>query len=263
MDNLDKIIDRFAGLNQHQEYIVNGFPATEGQFPHQVSILRADNDEPDRVHVGAGVIISSEWILTAAHVVKPSESYTIRFGSKNLWMGGEVQNATYAIIHPEYNETTLNNNVALVKIPNPLTLSAGGLRAIRLHRNEDSSEEEDRLVGVRSRIAGWGLNADNKISDNLNFVDLQIIDNFSCASTFGTSRIVDHVVCGIGWSNRNQNTCGGDSGGGLLIRQNDQWVHAGIAAFGAKACARGHPAGFMRTAHFYEWISQNVDLPEN
>jgi len=257
IDVLDRIVSNSYAWPSFDNYIVHGRDAQPAQFPWHVSILRPDNHEENRVHVAGGSILSPEWILTAAHVAEPLHHYTLRFGSLNLWTNGEVQVSNESIIHEGYNRTTLANNIALIRIPTPLQLGPGSaLQAVRL----PCAGDWDTLVGRRARTAGHGLTQDGEISEQLQFVDLQLIDNRSCRGTFG-SRVTEHIICGIGWENRNQNTCGGDSGGALSVRANGHWVQAGLTAFGAlKACDRGFPSAFTRLSSYGDWIEQSTGV---
>lgn len=257
IDSLDRIVSDSAAWPSFDNYIVNGHVAHAGQFPSHVSILRPDNHDERRFHVAGGSILSPEWILTAAHVAKPLNHYIVRSGSLILWSGGAVHHSNVSIVHEEYNEATLANNIALIHLSQPLHLGAAtGLQAVRLPCASDWTT----LVGARARTAGHGLAQNGEISDQLQFVDLQLIDNRSCRGTFGR-HVTDTVVCGIGWENRAQNTCGGDSGGALLVQVNGHWVQAGLTAFGAlKACDRGFPSGFTRVLNFADWIERNTGL---
>lgn len=255
INKLDPTVNLYRALPQ--TFIVNGQNAYENQFPWHVSILRPDNNDETLFHVAGGTILSPEWILTAGHVAKPLKHYNIRFGSLNLWSGGDLQTSNQSIVHEDYNETTLANNIALIRIPRPVNLEKGSnLKAIRLPCPGDWKT----LVGQRARTAGHGLGTDGKISSQLNFVDLQLIDNISCRGTFG-NRVNENIVCGIGWESRFQNTCGGDSGGALLVRVKGHWVQAGVTAFGAlRACDRGFPSAFTRVLNFADWIERETGL---
>lgn len=245
----------------HENYIVNGFPAYEGQFPWHCSILRRDNHDESLFHVAGGSIVSANWILTAGHVAKPLHQYRLRFNSLSLWSGGSIIDASHAVVHPEYNETTLQNNLALIRLPSALDLSEGSpLQAVRLPCWVGVDDVRSSWVGERARTAGHGLTTKEKHSEVLNFVDLSIIDNFSCRNYFG-SRVDENVLCAVGWSNRNQNTCGGDSGGALLTRDVNGWVQTGITSFGAlNACDQGFPSGYTRVQGFSVWISETAGL---
>lgn len=237
---------------------MNGYEAVENQFLYQVAILAPESD--GRFYIHSGSIISEEWVLTVAHAVQPHELIIIRFGSNNLWQGGQVQEATQFFVHPEYNSETLNNNIALIRLNYPLDLTNGPLRAVALPSGDLLN---DRLIGNRTRVAGWGLTRNNEISDQLNFIDLQTIDNLSCRRVFGGNRVIFSVICGLGWQNRNQGTCAGDSGSALVTLFNGRWTQVGITSFGAlNACDRGFPSAFTRVTSFVDWIQEVVeDVP--
>lgn len=229
---------------------MNGYVAVDGQFPYQVSIIAPEGD--GRFYVHGGSIISPNFVLTVAHAVYPHREVTLRFGSNDLWNGGDVQRSSEFIVHPEYDQNTLHNNIALVKLPQQLDLVNGRLRSVAL---PSGPLLQDRLVGNRTRVAGWGIANNQNISETLNFADLQIIDNGSCRRVFGAARVIDSVICGLGWFNRNQAICGGDSGSALVTHYNGQWTQVGIASFGAlNACDRGFPSAFTRVSEFVGWI---------
>ena len=237
--------------------IVNGFPAEENQFPFQVSLLAPYDD--GRYFVCSGAIISEDYVLAAAHCTYPHPRIILRFQSKNLWSGGFTQEIPRDNIvnHPTYNETSLANDVSVIRLPQRLTLEAGRLEAIRL---PGRSVLTNLFVGQRGRVAGWGIDNSGEISATLNFVDLEVITNTRCRRAFG-ARVNDNVICGLGWHTDNQATCGADSGAALAAQINNQWVHIGGAAFGAlNACAR-FPSGFVRTTNYVEWINQVTNIP--
>lgn len=235
---------------------MNGYVAVEGQFPYQVAVLAATDG--DRYYVCSGSIISPEWVLSAAHCTYPHEEFILRFGSTNLWSGGELQCAKEVINHPDYNPVNLNNDISLLKVQTPLDLINGALRAIRLPK---SQHQGIRFVGNRSRVAGWGIDNSGEISEQLNFVDLEIIDNGACRRIYGSDRVVEHVLCGYGYINRNQATCGGDSGSALVVFDEGEWIQVGVASFGALQCQRRFPSGFMRVTEFVDWINGQIGDP--
>lgn len=237
--------------------IVNGYVATEGQFPYQVAVLSLSHES--LYYICGGSIISREWVLSAAHCTYPHRRFLLRFGSNQLWANGELQRTTEVVNHPEYNQDTLNNDVSLLKIQRPLNLENGRLSALRL---PPRSFTDELFVGNRSRIAGWGIDNTGEYATELNFVDMEIIDNPSCRRIYGERLVIPGVLCAYGFNDRRQGLCGGDSGSALVVRHKDEWVQAGIGAFGAlDACKRGFPSGFARVTTYVDWIKETAGFP--
>lgn len=175
---------------------MNGHRATDGQFPWHVSILRPDAKRTELVYVAGGIVIAPKFVLTAAHVVVPVREYHLRFNSLNLWSGGEEQVSREAIVHEDYNEETLHNNIAIIILPRALQLGRNTqIRAVRLPCQSDVLPT---LNGQRARLSGHGVNAQGEISSHLRFVDLQIIDNVSCRGIYN-NRVNQNVLCAVGW----------------------------------------------------------------
>lgn len=181
---------------QEEKFIVNGHRATAGQFPWHVSILRPEAKNRELVHVAGGIVIAPKFVLTAAHVVVPVREYHLRFNSLNLWSGGETQVSREAIIHEKYNEETLQNNIAIIILPQALNLGRNTqIRAVRLPCQNDVSPS---LTGQRARLSGHGVNEKGQISSHLRFIDMQVIDNVSCRGIYN-NRVTPSVLCAVGW----------------------------------------------------------------
>lgn len=184
-----------------------GQEATRNQFPYQallfVSLL--SNQES----ICSGSIISSKFILSAAHCFQSFASVDIIAGVHNfvdddplyeLDVGpSEVKN------HERYNPANFLNDIALVNVARkPINLGQN-LQTISLAPRE--------LVGVNltnriGRIAGWGINVDNGApSSRLMFIDVPIINDSECIAVFG-SGFTNNNLCLSGVNGRS--ACPGD-----------------------------------------------------
>lgn len=236
--------------------IVNGLVAAANQFPYQVSLLLPG---PQGTNLCGGSIITDSWVLSAAHCTRPVNQFNIRFGSLSLNSGGITQTSFRAINHAQFNSQNLNNDISLVNIPTPLTWGSAAIQPIRL---PTAGQVSTTFVNIQARASGFGVTEQGGISTVLRFVDQRVIGNAQCASTYGTSVIVPHVICTLGFSAGNQGTCSGDSGGPLAVWEGDAWTQVGVVAFvSAAGCGLGHPNGFMRTSHFTTWVNQQTGLP--
>jgi secreted trypsin-like serine protease len=85
-----------------------------GQLPFAALITKEG-----KIHGGA-TVIADQFLLTAAHCV-----YMVKLDQLRAFMGhGAMKNINKAIIHKHYNDTTLNNDIALLKLESPIYFGA-------------------------------------------------------------------------------------------------------------------------------------------
>ena len=78
-----------------------------------------------------GTILSSEWILTAAHCVDTVQASQITvYAGSNIKYAGQSRIGSRLIVHPSYNTVTKENDIALLKLDRPLTMSDLGVTVI-------------------------------------------------------------------------------------------------------------------------------------
>lgn len=239
-----------------QHRIANGLTAFETQFPYVVSIRTPHNGVMS--HCG-GSIISSSWVLTAAHCTRNRLQFNLRFGSNNMLSDGVTQSAFWAVHHAQFDSKYLNNDVALIRIPSPLTLSSS-IAPIRL---PTSRQTDEAFVGRQTLVSGWGETAPRSgAMPLLRWLSTKVISNAQCVNTFGTRPIVGHVMCTVGLSSSsNQGACAGDSGGPLVLMENGEPTQIGIVAFTHKGgCNVGYPNGHMRVGSFLGWIHWHTGI---
>ncbi|KAJ3649451.1 hypothetical protein Zmor_021192 [Zophobas morio] len=242
-DRYQMIIKLFPGPR-----IINGEQAAEGQFPWQVGL------NVNGFWFCGGSIISEEWILTAGHCVDGAESAEVVIGSTDI-DAGETVTASQFILHEDYDGDLIANDIGLIKLDKPLTLS-GNIAAVNL-----ASEELNADVDVT--VSGWGLTSDDSlfISQYLNFVELVTITNEKCGETYGQDLIRPEMVCATSPVSQVKSTCSGDSGGPVVINADSDPVHVAIASFvGDTGCEAGTPSGYTRTAYYREWIKTNTGV---
>ncbi|XP_029954064.1 testisin [Salarias fasciatus] len=233
--------------------VVGGGDAPAGSWPWQVSMHVRGS------HICAGTVIGEGWVLTAAHciITRSVSEYTLYFG-RNTQAGpnpNEVRRAvSQIIVHPNYNNTFLNNDVALMKLDTPVTYT-NFIRPACLASNASHFNNATSCWAT-----GWGRTAKDvslPASSPLQEVQIPVIGNNQCACTYvpaEEANITAQMICA---GQRNKGICQGDSGGPLQCKQNSTWIQAGIASFGIP-CATGFPEVYARVSEFQAWITEQV-----
>ncbi len=105
--------------------IVGGNIAAPNQFPHQAGLKILDSKGTTRMCGGS--LIKINRVLTSAACLYQMYRVEVHLGSNKLfngyWRGTFYQSSW--IIHPNFNSTTLANNIALIKIPYIVDTGAG------------------------------------------------------------------------------------------------------------------------------------------
>eukprot|EP00091_Calanus_sinicus_P024521 TRINITY_DN884_c0_g1_i6.p1 TRINITY_DN884_c0_g1~~TRINITY_DN884_c0_g1_i6.p1 ORF type:complete len:329 (+),score=120.54 TRINITY_DN884_c0_g1_i6:156-1142(+) len=252
-----KSFEDICGLeNPGMDRIVGGHEAAENEWPWQVALFIDD------AWFCGGSIISDEYIMTAAHCADGASYFNILAGAHDVRASSEphrVEITSYeGFTHPAWDPNTLENDIALVRLPEKIEFN-DYIRPACLPPAED---ESNGYVGELTTPVGWGKNADSAggITPKLQMVeDLPVIDNPTCDQTYGI--IYDGIMC-IDSSN-GKGVCNGDSGGSLNMRQEaeNKWTQVGVASFvSSNGCESGDPHGFTRVAYFGQWIESETGL---
>lgn len=153
--------------------IVGGGTARVGDFPWQISLLFKG-----RQHCG-GSIISSHWVITAAHCVALKGPKEVRVGGQ-YWYSGSSYKVIGEIVHPQYDSNIMRDDIALVKVAGPIKFSPGnsaGQGAVWPICLPKSLETHSGFA----LATGWGAIQENgKKSDKLKVVSVSILPAASC-----------------------------------------------------------------------------------
>ncbi|XP_037911785.1 trypsin-like isoform X2 [Hermetia illucens] len=218
--------------------LINATLSQLSYFPCMVQIVKK-NDE----HVCGGCILDDENVITAARCVKPfrqnwsGTELKVRGGDVILQNSKlptfQVRNVRKFVVHPDFNEKTLENDVALLKISDPF------MPAPNLH------EAQKGLSTPRGRcfLPGWQNNKE-KIGI-LHFATVYVTSASKC------SRTVKKTICAE--SKTRQGMCEIDYGGPLICGTQLYGVFIGPP----DAC-KGKPALFTDLSDFDNWLEKNT-----
>ena len=97
--------------------IVGGEDADILDYPWQVALIESSGGWSWAFCGGS--IIDNYWILTAAHCLEDvnENNLYVRAGSDNSYaQGGNSYSVEEIIVHPNYNNNTMNNDLSLIHI---------------------------------------------------------------------------------------------------------------------------------------------------
>ncbi|KAJ7395833.1 hypothetical protein BTVI_151042 [Pitangus sulphuratus] len=248
--------------DQGKTRVVGGTSAQEGAWPWLVSIQ--DPEISGTGHLCGGSLISTQWVLTAAHCfvdIRNISTLRVVIGATQLTelgAGAEVREVARLLVHEDYNAADQSNDIALLELDRPAECNLYIQLGCVPNGTVDVSELDICYV------AGWGATTARaqKSSDVLQEAQVHLIDVQLCnSSDWYAGDVHTHNLC-AGHPEGGIDTCQGDSGGPLMCKDNDAdnfWV-VGVTSWG-RGCARAkRPGIYTSTEHFYNWILAQIGL---
>ncbi|XP_011870553.1 PREDICTED: serine protease snake-like [Vollenhovia emeryi] len=252
--------------------IYGGMQTERGEFPYMVALgyenedKDDDNSEAIKYNCG-GTLISSQYVLTAAHCVNNVQEQVpieVRVGSEDLRSVEDAQRIRISnvISHPQYKRSVNYNDVAILKLTKPVK-TASNVRPICIQtKSLDSMNEQSNATFI---VIGWGAtDFDEEGSTKLmKTPSLSLVDRESCGKSFnGFSKLPqgldDNMLCVLDTNvSRRADACHGDSGGPLLMLAGPSQSIVGVTAFGQN-CGGPIPGVYTAVYSYLEWIEKQV-----
>ncbi|KAM5189671.1 cationic trypsin-3-like [Callospermophilus lateralis] len=227
-------------IDGDDDKIVGGYTCEKNSLPYQVSLNIG-------FHNCGGSLISDQWVLSAAHCYRPK--IQVRLGEHNInVIEGDEQfiDAAKIIPHPNFSIDTADNDIMLLKLKSPATISSR-VSTISLPRSCPTVETE-------CLVSGWGntLSSGVKYPDLLQCLDAPVLSDTACHKAY-PGMITSNMFC-LGFLEGGKDSCQCDSGGPVACNGELQ----GIVSWGTGCALKGKPGVYTKVCKYLDWIQETI-----
>ncbi|KAJ6220761.1 hypothetical protein RDWZM_006573 [Blomia tropicalis] len=187
--------------------------------------------------------------------LKPEQIF-MRFGTTDYKSGGQTARAKKLIMHELYNNSTVENDIALIEMVETIKINTKLVRAVPLVSANTIMKPKSKVI-----ITGWGYTYEDekKMSQFLREVEVEIMENDECNDIF-EGEISDDMFCAGGNPQGGKDACQGDSGG-PVVNSFKQLV--GIVSWGIGCGRSDMPGVYTLVSSYVPWIYRKVANPND
>ena len=240
--------------------IIGGTRADPHEYPFQVALLHSDVQDRWSAQFCGGTLIAPDTVLTAGHCVTelnggitPARRIDILAGTNRLMPGGGQRVHARAVRrHPGYLEgAALENDIAVIQLGTQLP-----------YPTVQTAVTGDEALYPADTVAttiGWG---DRDIRLNTQYyplylreVEVPIVDDGTCGEAYPDELVAEQMVCAGDMVDGGEDSCYGDSGGPLMVPEDDHWLQIGVVSTGRGCARRPYPGIYTEVAHYDDFVT--------
>ncbi|WP_369434357.1 trypsin-like serine protease [Psychromonas sp. MME1] len=242
--------------------IVGGADSDPFEWPTMVSI-KVNRFRGQ--HFCGGSLIAPQWVVTAAHCVFDNNDNLFNVNDIVATIGEYDLNSSpvtpateliQIIAHPDFNNESLVNDIALLKLATAVGNDTPIMDII-------DTESTTSLISLNFPVTAMGWGSTVSYDPNqptspsypniLQQVELELYRDSTCSQQLG-SNYKPQMLC-ASTPEGGQDTCTGDSGGPLLVNSNLGWQQIGIVSWGYGCALTNYPGVYTRISLYKNWIA--------
>lgn len=163
-----------------------------------------------------------------------------------------TENVSKLFLHGQYDPETLDYDIALLKLKDPVKLSKI-VKPVCL-----PEESVDFKPGTNCYVTGFGVTEQGgDVASTLQEANVPLVPQEKCQAAYQAKKITPRMFC-AGFAKGGIDACQGDSGGPLVCMRDGKWLLKGIVSWGI-GCARPGAYGvYSNVKDFLPWIRNIV-----
>lgn len=242
--------------------IFGGGKSIPGAHPWQVSLQsRPRNSGFGFSHMCGGILLSSCWVLTAAHCIENNNEYQVVLGGVNIDIAEETDQTIpviQTIVHENYRETraAVYNDIALLKLR--VTDSPYCAKETRFVKAV-CLPDQNFPAGKECVISGWGATENQRYSSQLLNARVFLISDARCRTPTVYGSVLDDSMLCAGTLQGGVDSCQGDSGGPLVCEDNGTFYVTGVVSWGDGCGQKNKPGVYANVKAFTSWIRSRMN----
>ena len=267
MNNIKAIIKKVNQDNNHQTRILNATSIILNEdikkYDFFCSLVYGNNNMP----FCGGNYIGNKLVISAAHCVDQiidKNNLKIIFHKQNVYSTGTKYNVKKILIHPQYDKSTSDNDIAIIYLEEEPEVQAIYLPTPYLLKNNiyNIGGKDDCIIigfgktSMNSNMSYYLKKALIGLLDieNTKYPSNYISDNMIIAGDFNNPTILDD----------NEDTCQGDSGGPLfkeIIYENKIYhILIGLTSWGYGCGLENYGGVYTKCSQYIKWIKEKLDF---
>ncbi|XP_054706616.1 protein masquerade-like [Uloborus diversus] len=236
-----------------------------GEYPWQIAVLKKIEGDKS-LYLCGGVLISNQWVATAAHCIKKERSspLVIRLGEWDVNRKDEVypyleEDVDTLIVHPEFNQENLQNDLALLRMKAPLDPRVPHVNPACLPKHGQTFDDN------KCWVSGWGkdfFGPQGEYQNVLKEVDVPVVSRSVCTNEMRGTNLGTQFTLHPGFlcagGEPGKDACTGDGGSPLVCKSEGYWYVVGLVSWGIGCGQPGVPGVYVNLLYYTDWINSII-----